>query len=122
LAAKGGRVQRPLWASTSTKNPAYSDILYVENLIGANTVNTLPPATLEAFLDHGNVATNLETDVEVAGSRIAKLGRLGIDLEAITKQVLEDGVKSFAKSFDALLTSITEKRDKMLWDWQQLSA
>ena len=122
LAAKGGRVQRPLWASTSTKNPAYSDILYVENLIGANTVNTLPPATLEAFLDHGNMTTNLETDVEVAGSRIAKLDRLGIDLEAITKQVLEDGVKSFAKSFDALLESITEKRDKLLWDWQQLSA
>jgi len=82
----------------------------------------LPPATLEAFLDHGNMTTNLETDVEVAGSRIAKLDRLGIDLEAITKQVLEDGVKSFAKSFDALLESITEKRDKLLWDWQQLSA
>jgi transaldolase len=68
------------------------------------------------------MATNLETDVEAAGSRIAKLGRLGIDLEAITKQVLEDGVKSFAMSFDALLASITEKRDKLLWDWQQLSA
>jgi len=122
FAAKGARVQRPLWASTSTKNPLYPDTLYVDNLIGPNTVNTLPPTTLDAFLDHGNVAATLEKDVEGARSRIAKLGRLSIDLDAITKQVLEDGVKSFAKSFNALLTSITEKREKLLWDWQQPSA
>jgi transaldolase len=122
LTAKGGRVQRPLWASTSTKNPVYPDTLYIDNLIGPNTVNTLPPTTFDAFLDHGNVATALESDVEGARSRIAKLGRLGIDLDVITKQVLEDGVKSFAKSFDALLASITEKREKLLWDWQQPSA
>jgi transaldolase len=122
LAARGGRVQRPLWASTSTKNPVYPDTLYVDNLIGLNTVNTLPPTTLDAFLDHGNVATTLGSDVEGARSRIAKLGLLSIDLDTITKQVLEDGVKSFAKSFDALLTSIAEKREKLLWDWQQPSA
>jgi transaldolase len=122
LLAKGGRVQRPLWASTSTKNPVYADTLYIENLIGPNTVNTLPPPTLEAFLNHGKVATTLESNVEEARSRIANLGRLGLDLEAITQQVLEDGVKSFVESFDALLASITEKREKLLWDWQQPSA
>jgi len=122
LAAKGGRVQRPLWASTGTKNPAYPDTLYVDNLVGPDTVNTLPPATLEAFLDHGNVATTLESDVEGARSRITELAGLGIDIDAITKQLLEDGVKSFAKSFDALLASITKKREKLLWNWQQPSA
>jgi len=122
LAAKGGRAQRPLWASTGTKNPAYPDTLYVDKLVGPDTVNTLPPNTLDAFLDHGNVATTLESDMAGAGSRIGKLLGLGIDLDAITKQLLEDGVKSFAKSFDALLASITEKREKLLWDWQQPSA
>jgi transaldolase len=122
LASRGGRVQRPLWASTSTKNPVYPDTLYVYNLIGLNTVNTLPPTTLDAFLDHGNVANTVESDVEGARSRIAKLSYLGIDLDLITKRVLEDGVKSFARSFDALLASITEKREKLLWDWQQPSA
>jgi transaldolase len=121
LAAKGSRLQRPLWASTSTKDPVYPDTLYVDNLIGFNTVNTLPPKTLDAFLAHGNVATTLESDVEEARSRIAKLSRLGIDLDAITRKVLEDGVKSFAKSFETLLASITEKREKLLWDWQQPS-
>jgi len=122
LAAKGARAQRPLWASTGTKNPAYPDTLYVDKLVGPDTVNTLPPNTLDAFLDHGNVATTLESDMAGAGSRIGKLLGLGIDLDAITKQLLEDGVKSFAKSFGALLASITEKREKLLWDWQQPSA
>jgi transaldolase len=122
LAVKGGRAQRPLWASTGTKNPAYPDTLYVDKLVGPDTVNTLPPNTLDAFLDHGNVATTLESDMAGAGSRIGKLLGLGIDLDAISKQLLEDGVKSFAKSFDALLASITEKREKLLWDWQQPSA
>lgn len=122
LAAKGARVQRPLWASTSTKNPAYPNTLYVEKLVGPDTVNTLPPATLDVFLDHGTVGTTLENDVEGAGRRIAKLAGLGIDFDAITKQILEEGVKSFAKSFEALLASVTEKREKLLWDWQKPSA
>ena len=122
LAARGAKVQRPLWASTSTKNPSYPDTLYVDKLIGADTVNTLPPNTLDAFLDHGNVTSTLESDVRGARSRISKLDRLGIDFDAITRQVLEDGVKSFAESFDALLASIAEKQEKMLWDWQQPSA
>ena len=121
LASKGARVQRPLWASTSTKNPAYPDTLYVDQLVGPCTVNTLPPTTLAAFLDHGNVATTLESDVGGARNRISELERLGIDLDFITRQVLEDGVKSFSKSFDALLASITEKQEKLLWDWQQPS-
>jgi transaldolase len=122
LAAKGGKVQRPLWASTSSKNPAYPDTLYVDSLIGPDTVNTLPPATLDDFLDHGTVATTVETDVDGSRMRMAKLAELGIDLDAITRQVLEDGVKSFAESFDSLLASITEKQEKLLWERQQPSA
>ena len=122
LATETARVQRPLWASTSSKNPAYPDTLYVDNLIGPDTVNTLPPATLDDFLDHGKVATTVETDVDEARMRMAEVAELGIDLDAITNKVLDDGVKSFAKSFDALLGSITEKQEKLLWDWQQTSA
>jgi transaldolase len=122
LATETARVQRPLWASTSSKNPAYPHTLYVDNLIGPDTVNTLPPATLDDFLDHGTVATTVETDVDGARMRLAELAAFGIDLNAITRQILEDGVKSFARSFDALLASITEKRKKLLRDWQQPSA
>ena len=122
LATESARVQRPLWASTSSKNPAYPDTLYVDNLIGPDTVNTLPPATLDDFLDHGKVATSVETDVDGARRRMAEVAELGIDLDAITNKVLEAGVKSFARSFDALLASITEKQEKLLWDWQQPSA
>ena len=116
LAAQGGRVQRPLWASTSTKNPSYPDTLYVDSLIGPDTVNTLPPATLEDFLDHGLVATTLESDVDGAYTRRSKLAELGIDLERVTNKVLNDGVESFAKSFDGLMASIAEKRQKLLDD------
>ena len=114
LAAQGGRVQRPLWASTSTKNPSYPDTFYVDSLIGPDTVNTLPPATLEDFLDHGLVATTVETDVAGAYDRRSKLAELGIDLDAITKKVLDEGVAAFAKSFDGLMASIAEKRQKLL--------
>jgi transaldolase len=122
LATEITRVQRPLWASTSSKNPAYPDTLYVDNLIGPDTVNTLPPATLDDFLDHGKLAATVETDVDGARMRLAEVAELGIDLDAITKRVLDDGVKSFARSFDALLASITEKQKRLLWDWQQPSA
>jgi transaldolase/glucose-6-phosphate isomerase len=113
LASKGARVQRPLWASTGTKNPAYSDILYVDELIGPHTVNTLPPSTLDAFIDHGTVALTLESDVEEAEEALERLSGLGIDLEAVTDKLLEDGVNSFAKSFDTLMTVIAEKREKL---------
>ena len=121
LATGSARVQRPLWASTSSKNPAYPDTLYVDNLIGPDTVNTLPPATLDDFLDHGTVAATVETDVAGARSRLAELAALGIDLDAITNKVLDEGVAAFAKSFEGLIASIAEKRRKLLDDGQQVS-
>ena len=121
LATGTARVQRPLWASTSSKNPAYPDTLYVDNLIGPDTVNTLPPATLDDFLDHGKVATTVETDVDGARMRLAELAELGIDLDAITNKVLDEGVAAFAKSFEGLIASIAEKRRRLLDDGQQVS-
>ncbi len=109
LAARGARAQRVLWASTSTKNPAYPDNLYVDELIGPDTVNTLPPATLESFIDHGRVAETLTQGLEQARDQVAKLAELGIDLEAVTQKLQDDGVVAFAKPFTKLLESIAEK-------------
>jgi transaldolase len=109
LADKGAGVQRVLWASTSTKNPAYPDNLYVDELIGPDTVNTLPPATLESFMDHGRVAQTLTRGLAEAQGQLAKLADLGIDLEAITQKLQDDGVVAFAKPFKKLLESIAEK-------------
>ncbi|MFC1879093.1 bifunctional transaldolase/phosoglucose isomerase [Chloroflexota bacterium] len=114
LAAQGARVQRPLWASTSTKNPAYPDTLYVDNLIGAHTVNTLPPATLQAFIDHGEVALSIEEGLDEARSQVERLSALGVDLDAITQKLQDDGVASFARSFHALIESVAGKRQKLL--------
>lgn len=114
LQAKGARKQRPLWASTSTKNPSYSDILYVQELIGADTVNTLPPNTLEAFLDHGEVRLTLEEDLEKAHSALAALEELGISMEQVTFELEEEGVKAFAQSFESLINSIESKRHEFL--------
>ena len=110
LAEKGAWVQRPLWASTSTKNPAYVDTLYVDSLIGPETVNTVPPATLDAFVDHGIIANTLELDVEAAEEELQQLSELGIDLNEITNQLLRDGVDAFAKAFRSMLASIEGKR------------
>jgi transaldolase/glucose-6-phosphate isomerase len=114
LAGQGAHLQRPLWASTSTKNPRYPDTLYVDNLIGPETVNTVPPETLQAFLDHGQVSLTLEADLEAARDDLARLADLGVDLDDITRKLLDDGVAAFAKSFEALLGSIAEKRERML--------
>jgi transaldolase/glucose-6-phosphate isomerase len=114
LALRGARYQRPLWASTGTKNPAYSDTLYVDSLIGPNTVNTLPPATLEAFREHGTVARTLEAGLEEVQQQLARLADLGIDLEAITQKLQDDGVASFAGSFESLMDGIAEKREQVL--------
>ena len=114
LAAQGARVQRPLWASTSTKNPHYPDTLYVDSLIGPDTVNTLPPATLNAFLDHGVVAATLETGLDEARSHLVRLAQVGVDLDRITRKLQDDGVASFANSFESLMASIAEKRDRLL--------
>ncbi len=109
LADKGARMQRVLWASTSTKNPAYPDNLYVDELIGPDTVNTLPPSTLESFIDHGRVAETLTKGLLEAQSQVAKLADLGIDLKAVTQKLQDDGVVAFARPFGKLLESIAEK-------------
>jgi transaldolase len=114
LAAQGGRVQRPLWASTGTKNPNYSDTLYVDNLIGPHTVNTVPKATLQAFLDHGVVARTLDVGVDQARDQVKRLAELGIDLEAVTQKLQDDGVEAFSKSFQSLMSSIAQKRQQLI--------
>ena len=110
LADKGARVQRVLYGSTGTKNPAYSDLMYVENLIGPNTVNTIPPKTLEAFLDHGTVAFTLERGLEEAQEQLNNLPELGINLYDVTQDLLEEGVEKFIEAYDSLLKTIDEKK------------
>jgi transaldolase len=110
LAAAGANVQRPLWASTSTKNPDYPDTLYVDELIGPNTVNTMPDATIEAARDHAHAARTVDKDVEGAHKLMDELREIGIDVDHIVKvELVEEGVASFAKSFDSLIESIAEK-------------
>jgi len=112
LVRAGARVQRPLWASTGTKNPDYIDTLYVDTLIGPDTVNTMPPATLNAFLDHGSVANTVGNDLDGARSRMAALSGLNIDLAAVTERLQDEGVVAFANAFTALMQSISEKRQQ----------
>lgn len=109
LAAAGARRQRPLWASTSTKNPAYPDLLYVDPLIGPDTVNTVPPKTLAAILDHAQVAATVGDHLDEAAASLAALTRAGIDLAAVTDQLEADGVASFEKSFETLMASLDAK-------------
>jgi transaldolase len=113
LKAKGARVQRPLWASTSTKNPDYSPTLYVDTLVGANTVNTAPPATIDAIKAGFDVAITVTKDVEEAKRDLAKLESMGISMAKVTQDLREAGVKSFAASFDQLLAAIESKRATM---------
>jgi transaldolase/glucose-6-phosphate isomerase len=110
LEAKGTRPQRLLWASTGTKDPAYSDVLYVETLIGKDTVNTMPPKTMDAFRDHGQVAEALTQDVEGALHVLAEAERLGLDLGKVTRALVEDGVKQFSDAADTLLGALKDKR------------
>ena len=110
LKARGARVQRPLWASTSTKNPAYPDLLYVETLIGPDTVNTMPEATIEAFCDHGRVARTVDADYEGARATLAAVEAAGIDLADVSATLEDKGVNSFAESYGDLLRTIASKR------------
>jgi transaldolase/glucose-6-phosphate isomerase len=110
LKVKGGRVQRPLWASTSTKNPAYPDTIYVNNLIGPETVNTVPPATLKAFREHGVAEVRLTRDLEDAQDTIRQLEAAGVSMDQATKELEEEGVKAFAEAFTQLLGTIEERR------------
>ncbi|MDR1741179.1 MAG: transaldolase [Synergistaceae bacterium] len=109
LAEKGAAVQRPLWASTGTKNAAYSDVLYVESLIGRDTVNTVPPGTLTAFIDHGRVSPALESGAEESLARLAKLAELGVDLDSVCASLLKDGTAAFVSAFESLMASIAAK-------------
>jgi transaldolase/glucose-6-phosphate isomerase len=122
LASLGARVQRPLWASTSTKNPLYPDTLYVDSLIGPDTVNTLPPATLQAFLLHGQVAATLGADMDEAHAQLERLAEIGVDLDGITQQLLDDGVTAFARSFETLMASIRDKCEKLRTGWKHREA
>jgi transaldolase len=114
LAAHGARVQRPLWASTSVKDPAYPDLMYAETLIGPNTVDTMPRETLEAFRHHGKVADTIENDLDGTRASLAGLAEVGIDLKQVTDQLEKEGVEKFQQSFDALLKGIVDKRAAML--------
>ena len=113
LVERGARPQRPLWASTSTKNPSYPDTLYVDTLIGPNTVNTLPDATLEAFLDHGTVARTVDADFDAAQQVLDAVTALGVDLDDVASVLEAEGVASFEKSFDDLLATLTDKADQL---------
>jgi len=113
LAARGARPQRPLWASTSSKNPAYSDLIYVEPLMGPQTVNTMPPNTLDALRDHGTVAETVRDGVEEAAAQVAALAKLGISLEVVADELEADGVKKFVASFDDLLKTIDQRRKEV---------
>ncbi len=109
LREAGAQVQRPLWASTSTKNPEYRDVVYVEELIGPDTVNTMPLDTLEAFADHGQAERRVDADVDEAEAHLRALKRHGIDLDAITRRLQEDGVRAFADSFEGMIGTVGEK-------------
>ena len=118
LKAKGAKVQRPLWASTGTKNPEYSDVLYVDMLMGPDTVNTMPDLTLDAFLDHGKAAPEVTEGVADAKEALEGVAKAGVSLEAITAQLLADGVKAFADSFDLLFENIEQKRSELVLSQQ----
>ena len=105
------QVQRPLWASTGTKNKAYSDVKYVDELIGPNTVNTVPPATLEAFVNHGKASLTLETGIAQAEADMKRLAEVGVDLGAVCAKLLDDGIKSFNAAFESLMSAIARKAE-----------
>jgi len=113
LRTSGAAAQRLLWASTSTKNPDYPDTLYIDELIGPETVNTIPPDTIDAFRDHGRVGNTLESRIEEARLILENLAELNIDLDDVTEQLQVDGVAAFARSFDSLLETIEQKRSRI---------
>jgi transaldolase len=113
LKRRGARVQRPLWASTGTKNALYSDVLYIEALIGPDTITTIPPATLDAFRDHGHVRVTLGTEEQDTEAILRTAAALGLDVHAITEQLQAGGINAFASSFDQLVAAVGEKRRKV---------
>ncbi len=113
-AKNGARVQRVLYGSTSTKNPEYSDVMYVENLVGADTVNTIPPETIEAFNDHGVASLTLEKGLDEARAQLEQLAALGIDLEDIGRQLLNKGIEKFSEPYDAALDTISQRSAELV--------
>jgi transaldolase len=113
LTTRGARVQRPLWASTSTKNPEYPDTLYVDNLIGPDTVNTMPESTIEAFEDHGRIARTIDVGVDESRAVMSALAAVGVDMGDVGRVLEEEGVASFAKSYDELIETLREKADRL---------
>ncbi len=107
----GARTQRPLWASTSTKNPAYPDTLYIDELIGPDTVNTIPDATIDAFEDHGTLARTVDQGVDEARADLEALTAVGVDLDDVAKVLEDEGVAAFSKSFDELIGSLQAKAE-----------
>ncbi|HET9529878.1 MAG TPA: transaldolase [Blastocatellia bacterium] len=114
LRDQGAQVQRPLWASTSTKNPAYRDVYYIESLIGPQTINTIPPATLNAFREHGQVRLTLEENLDEEQARVERLEEAGISLDEVTAQVLKDAVRLFVEPFEKLLQTIETRRNELI--------
>ena len=113
LEKAGARVQRPLWASTSTKNPNYNDVMYVEPFIGPSTVNTMPEQTIAAFADHGKIVPNsVENDLDSAGKNFGQLAELGIDIDYVTQRLEDEGIQKFIEPYDALLKNLEEKSRK----------
>ncbi|HET6360529.1 MAG TPA: transaldolase [Gemmatimonadota bacterium] len=110
LAAHGARPQKPLWASTSTKNPDYPDVYYVEALLAPGTINTLPPETMDAYRDHGDPAVRIHEDLDGAHRRLAELGELGVDFQVVLEELEQEGVEKFSKSYHELLDTIEEKQ------------
>ncbi|HLT16011.1 MAG TPA: transaldolase [Acidimicrobiales bacterium] len=113
LAERGAKVQRPLWASTSTKNPTYPDTLYVDALIGPDTVNTMPEGTLEAFEDHGTLARTVDADLDAAARTLDRIRAVGVDLDDVSRVLEDQGVAAFAKSFDELMASLSAKAEQL---------
>jgi transaldolase len=122
LKAHGARVQRPLWASTSTKNPAYKDVYYVEALMGPETVDTMPPATLEAFRDHGQARVTIEDNLDEERGVLARLEEVGISLDEITQQVLDEGVAKFVEPFEKLLSATDSRRKEIVGEGKSSAA
>lgn len=121
LQGHGARLQRPLWASTSTKNPAYPDTMYVDELIGKHTVNTVPPQTLEAFKDHGKVQLTIEKDVEAASKAFSDIESIGISMAKVTLELEQEGVQTFSESYDSLDATVKMRRETHLTDLGQLA-
>jgi transaldolase len=113
LASKGAKVQRPLWASTSTKNPAYPDLVYVDTLIGPDTVNTMPDDTIAAFLDHGTPARTVDADSDAAGRALQRIEAAGVDMADVARTLEDEGVASFTKSFDELIQKLSDKANAL---------